>query len=207
MKHFVHIYMFTFWLLMLLTPQRSSQAIAQWSTGPTFDNVMSQAASDQQRPTIISDGAGGVIITWEDARSGKADIYAQRINANGVGQWTANGVAISTEVGDQQKPTITGDGVGGAIITWEDTRSGNVDIYAQRINANGVVQWTANGMAISTAAGDQHGPTITSDGAGGAIITWYDNRNGTAELYAQRIDANGVIQWTANGMAISTATD
>ena len=44
------------------------------------------------------------------------------------------------------------DGAGGAIITWQDSRSGGSDIYAQRIVGSGGVQWTADGVPISTAA-------------------------------------------------------
>ena len=93
--------------------------------------------------------------------------------------WQADGNPICTAVGDQYPPTITSDGAGGAIITWYDYRSGTADIYVQRVNASGVVQWTADGIAICTAAGYQTYPTITSDGAGGAIVTWHDQRSGS----------------------------
>ncbi|MDP1675296.1 MAG: hypothetical protein Q8L88_00405, partial [Bacteroidota bacterium] len=135
---------------------------AQWSTNPAVNNAISTAANTQSTPTIVSDGSGGAIITWKDYCSGtNHDIYAQRINASGVVQWTADGVVISTAAYDQYSPTIVNDGSGGAIITWQDNRSGaNWDIYAQKINASGVVQWTADGVAISTASSDQSSPTI-----------------------------------------------
>jgi len=171
----------------------NASGVVQWTANGVA--ISTPADDDQRDPTIVSDGAGGAIITWHDSRSGALnyDIYAQRINASGVVQWTVNGVAISTAPGNQVYPTITSDGAGGAINTWSDGRSGtNADIYAQRINASGVVQWTANGVAISTAARDQLYPTITSDGAGGAIITWYDYRSGTNyDIYAQQVSANG----------------
>jgi hypothetical protein len=93
----------------------------------------------QYDPIIVNDGSGGAIITWEDERSGmNSDIYAQHISADGTAQWTANGVPISTASYFQDSPAIIGDGAGGAIITWEDYRSGtNYDIYAQRVTADG----------------------------------------------------------------------
>ena len=58
-------------------------AHAQWSTNPYTNNAISTAANDQYSPTIVSDGAGGAIITWNDYRSGtNVDIYAQWTNAN-----------------------------------------------------------------------------------------------------------------------------
>ena len=87
--------------------------------------------------------------------------------------WVQDGVVLCNWTWHQHAPTITSDGAGGAIVTWMDYRSGNnYDIYAQRVNASGSVQWTANGVALCTATGDQLYPTITSDGAGGAIVTW-----------------------------------
>ena len=165
------------------------------------------AVGGQESPAITSDGAGGAIITWADYRSGGADIYAQRVNASGAVQWTANGVALCTATGDQGPPTIVSDGAGGAIVTWYDYRSGsNYDIYAQRVNASGAVQWTANGVALCTATGNQYSTTMTSDGASGAIVTWHDYRTGSyADIYAQRVNASGVVQWAANGVALCSA--
>jgi len=183
----------------------NSLGVAQWTAKGV---VISTAANDQIFPTIVSDGTGGAIITWYDLRSGTSfDVYAQRINSDGVVRWTSNGVAISTAADDQVSPTITSDGAGGAIITWQDLRSGNNDIYAQRIDSAGGLQWTANGVAISTAANDQVSPIITSDDTRGAIITWQDARSGNYDIYAQRIDSAGVVQWTPNGVTISIAAN
>jgi len=104
-------------------------------------------------------------------------------------------VAICTTTGSQESPTLVSDGTGGAIITWEDFRNGtDFDIYAQRINASGTVRWTANGVAISTATGTQQIPTIVGDGSGGAIIAWEDYRNGTDyNIYAERVDQVGYL--------------
>ncbi len=52
-------------------------------------------------------------------------------------QWSANGVAICTANNYQYGPNLIGDDAGGAIITWDDKRSGFYDIYAQRVDANG----------------------------------------------------------------------
>jgi predicted lipoprotein with Yx(FWY)xxD motif len=164
------------------------------------------ATGDQRGPTIVSDAAGGAIVTWHDQRSGTSDIYAQRVNASGAVQWMTDGVALCTATGDHYAPQITSDGAGGAIITWLGGGSGNLDIYAQRVNASGAVQWTTDGVALCTATGNQEYPTITSDGAGGAIVTWMDHRSVNEDIYAQRVNASGAVQWTINGVAVCTAT-
>ena len=183
------------------------------STGSVIWDVngteISTAIESQTVPQITSDGTGGAIITWSDYRSGSNyDIYVQRINSTGNVKWIANGTSISSESGNQYFPQITSDGAGGAILTWEDLRGADSDIYAQRIDSTGNVMWNANGTAISTAYNDQWYPQITSDGAGGAIITWSDYRTGTNyDIYAQRINSTGNVMWFANGTEISTAGD
>ncbi len=127
---------------------------AQWSTDPSINTPISTAANGQYWQKMVSDGAGGAIITWQDGRIVNTDdIYAQRIDASGVVQWTTDGVPICTDTLNQQLPQIISDGAGGAIITWDDFRNGfNHDIYAQRINGDGVVQWQTNGVPIHTGA-------------------------------------------------------
>jgi hypothetical protein len=172
------------------------------------DNVaVSTATGEQTHPRIVADGAGGAIVVWQDARNGNADIYAQRISSTGAVQWDTDGVLISTAVSDQLDPQIVSDGTGGAIMVWRDFRNLNADIYAQRINSAGVVQWASGGVAVSTAVDAQTFPQIISDGAGGAIIVWQDARNGNADIYAQRINSAGAVQWASGGVAVSTAVD
>lgn len=121
---------------------------------------------------------------------------------------TVNGVAICTSSYTQMNPVIVGDGSGGAIIAWQDSRNGaDYNIYTQHIDISGIPTWTPNGVAICTAGEAQTNPAITSDGSGGAIITWQDNRNSTDyNIYAQRINSTGNVLWTLNGVAVCTAS-
>jgi hypothetical protein len=147
----------------------------------------------QGYPAIVSDGAGGAIVTWQDSRYGySTDIFAQRISAGGAVQWQANGLALTVGIGEQGHPTIAADGAGGAIIAWSDSRNGSqLDVYAQRISSGGAEQWAANGVAVCTATGLQDFPRIVTTGGGGAIVTWHDTRSGTPDIYAQGIDNMG----------------
>ncbi|MFX1575139.1 MAG: hypothetical protein ACFFB0_20570 [Promethearchaeota archaeon] len=183
--------------------------------------VICQTNNTQHNPQIISDGAGGAIIVWEHyhANFTVSDIHAQKINSTGDVQWEGNGTAICTANGKQRifydywilNQRIISDGAGGAIIVWEDCRSNITvrDIYAQRVNSKGDVLWDDNGTAICTASGDQSGSQIISDGDGGAIIVWQDERNGDGkvDVYAQRINSKGDVLWNDNGIAIITSSD
>ena len=177
-------------------------ARAQWQPGGV---TVSAGLNDQIQVVTAPDGLGGAIVAWYDTRNGTTSIYARKIDRYGVPQWTIDGVAICTATNVQDNPQIASDGAGGAIITWEDKRTGTFDIYAQRVNASGATQWSSNGVAVCTAAGAQELPQIMSDGAGGAFIAWQDLRTGSYDVYAQRVNASGAAQWTGNGVGICTA--
>lgn len=163
------------------------------------------AATVQRNYAIIADGEGGATIAWQDSSSGSADIFAQRVDAGGAAQWTPGGVAICTNTFEQHEPCLVADGLGGAIIAWDDHRSGPTNIYAQRVVAGGGVAWTANGTVICNAVNAQQEQCIVSDDAGGAVIAWRDYRNSADWLvYAQRISGSGLAVWAANGVAAST---
>ena len=188
---------------LLLIILFSNNTYCQWSVDPTVNNPICTQANTQEYPAITSDGSGA-IITWDDNRNGNFDIYAQRINSSAALQWSADGLAVCAQASSQTFAAITSDGSGGAIITWQDFRNGSPSIYAQRINASGVVQWSTDGVAISINVNGENHPSITGDGSGGAIITWYTFRNGNNDIYSQRIDASGAVQWTANGLPVCT---
>jgi len=109
------------------------------------------------------------------------------------GLWLDDGNPVCVAADHQEYPIIMADGVGGAIVAWQDFRSGSSwDIYVQRIDSSGVVHWAGDGVALCTATGPQYCPEIASDGAGGTIATWYDLRGGSRyDIYAQRIDSEG----------------
>ncbi len=161
------------------------------------------ATGNQENPQLASDGAGGAIIVWMDHRSADCDLYAQKVYASGTVQWDTAGVPICTATGDQEFHQLVSDGAGGAIIVWKDIRSGGDDIYAQKVDSCGAVQWDANGVPICTAAAERGEGYLISDLAGGAIITWGDGRGG---IYAQRVDASGMVQWATDGADICMAT-
>ncbi len=199
-------------LVLFLVAGLAQTVFGQWSNDPTVNTPVVTQLHTQPDPKLCPDGTGGTIIVWQrlSYAGGYSDckIYAQRLNAAGVPQWTTNGAAICTATSNQWSPALVGDGLGGAIITWGDLRSGSSDIYAQHVNSSGVAQWTTDGVAICTATGSQGGPQLVSDGAGGAIITWVDERSSqfSYDIYAQRVNSSGAVQWTTNGVAICTAT-
>jgi len=193
----------------IITWYRGGNVIAQYINAlgaplwPAGGVTISAAANSQQLPVIASDNAGGAIIAWQDTRTGAFDIYARRVNFNGVPQWTPDGVAVCTFNDHQDQPRICADANGGAVIVWTDQRAGSSDIYVQKVNSSGVTQWTLNGVGLCTATDAQSNPSIVSDGNGGAIVAWEDSRFGGSDVYARRVTINGFGQWAVDGIVLS----
>lgn len=150
--------------------------------------IVCNTSGEKMYPIIITDNTGGAIITWAEDRDifYDKDIYAQRIDSNGVKLWADNGSAICIAAGDQDSPVVCTDGAGGAIITWTDMQTHN--IYAQRVNSEGITKWTKYGFTgLLICEAYSYTPTICSDNEGGAVIMWYDKRSGNIDSYAQNI--------------------
>src|SRR5262245_32571088 len=98
-------------------------ALAAWPHSPFTNLPLCTAAYEQGGASIVSDGAGGAIVTWSDYRNGTHyDVYAHHVLASGAVDpaWPADGRAICTAANVQDSPTIVSDGAGGAIVAWLD---------------------------------------------------------------------------------------
>src|SRR5882672_4363401 len=181
------------------------------------DGIPACAASGGQlEPVAAADGAGGAIIAWTDRRGPVSTIYALRLTASGAVApgWPVNGRPVSSTSSGQYNPSIVSDGAAGAIIAWDDKRSGPVDsadLYAQRITASGanVAGWPAAGLPICRDLLYQVPPVMCSDGAGGAYIALQNGRGGSMALVAvTRVTGAGVFApgWSECGYALGDGT-
>ena len=218
--------------------------------------------ADQSTQAILSDGAGGAIFVWEDARRSAEhqDLYIQRLDANGQPMWKVDGIPVFPSDSLQSDPILLADGANGFYIVWWDVigyeswhimafrlnmdglpvwdspvvvspldgmqgiprvasdHDGgliiawqiyenfiNDNLYAQRIDPKGRKLWANEGVKICDAPGIQKNASITSDGNGGVIAVWSDERDVYSDLYAQRVGAFGTIRWKENGVPICTA--
>lgn len=182
----------------------------QWSSNTSVNTPVCVDLGRQIDLRMAEDDKGGAFITWKDYRSsgglGLPDIYIQCLDAAGYPKWATNGVALCTDAADQSTPSIVTDMAGGAIVAWSDWRTGiERDLFAQRIDSMGVVQWTIDGVGVANKPEREHSEKIISDGAGGAIIVWeQQGNNGNWDLWAQRIDHSGAAVWPLGGVPLCT---
>jgi hypothetical protein len=139
----------------------------------------------------VSDDDGGAIYVWHDNRGVTTDLYISRIDSSAVKPWALNGLPLCAYSGSQLYAEIVPDGAGGAVVCWQDNRTGGDDIYAQRINSSGTLLWTSDGLVVCDEGSDQFYPALCSDGENGALITWMDMRVGDPDIFAALVTGIG----------------
>lgn len=178
-----------------------------WTSNGIRVTVADNNTSSKISPIVTRTSSSEVMVVFGDRRSGTVDLYAQKLAiSNGATQWLDDVALHGDQPNTQTVPDMLADGSGGAFIVWQDPRlaTTNANIYAQRIDSDGNILWGSGGLAVCTAANQQLSPKMVSDGAGGFVVTWSDQRATVADgnIYAQRIDNSGSAQWTTDGILV-----
>ncbi len=162
--------------------------------------------------SAISNEAGGIILFYyhysDDYSAYTTDAVLIDSDANVL--WTAGDVIPSNTSGFQLAPGLTSDGAGGAIIAWRDYISASnnmVDIRLQRLDSTGRLRWGTKGILIAEDIYFICSVLIQSDGSGGAMVVWEDQRNGTSTVRAQRVLSNGMRYWSDGGVPVTASAD
>jgi hypothetical protein len=154
--------------------------------GSTFKVNDDFSAAGQFSPAVAMDNSGNFIVTWQDTRpNGEYNIYAQRYNSAGSRQDSNFKVNDDTGSAWQINPSIaTSDGT--FLITWQDYREGNPDIYFRVYQLSGTPLDSSYKLSDDTGTAGQSLPVITHDGGGDFVFVWEDDREGNQDIYAQR---------------------
>ncbi|MEO0075274.1 MAG: T9SS type A sorting domain-containing protein [candidate division WOR-3 bacterium] len=145
-------------------------------------------ASSQQRCSwLAQDGAGRLIVVWEDERDGNCHIYGVRLDSLG------NILQANFKVNDDSTnahyyPSVSANHEGDFIVCWSDNRNGNFDIYAQKYSAQGIPIGNNFKVNDDLTTASQWYPVVSCDSTGNAVIVWSDYRHNNYDIYAQRFD-------------------
>ena len=94
------------------------------------------------------------------------------------------------------------------VYTWSDTRNGDRDVWAQKMDSNGNDLWNIGGVLVNGEINRQEDPVVIHTGNGEVIIAWIDFRNEDAgDVYVQKLDTNGNLQWDTAGIPLCLADD
>jgi hypothetical protein len=154
----------------------------------------------------VADGAGGVLAVLAASGPDQYNISLQRIrpDATITPGWDPNGTPLGTATNlYYDPPQPVPDGQGGATVVWADGTE--TDLFARHVSSDGT-PWASGSetrFSVCAAAGSQTLHHTTSDGAGGAYVSWNDDRSGTSRVYVTRVPLGvftaGVLPDTPSG--------
>ena len=164
----------------------------------------------QTLPQLASDGHDGIFIGWINDTPGSLTARATHLLSDGsvAPGWPAGGLVVSE---GKVFSSMAGDGTGGLFVLTADQStvylSFDTNYYLFHVSADGGVApgWPAAGVVVCNAPGFRSDIKIISDGSGGAIAVWADDRSYTQQ-YALRIAPDGSRWpgWAENGNRVST---
>lgn len=150
---------------------------------------------------LVVDSQGNALLAFTDTRAGAdLDVYAYKITQAGAFAWGANGITLSANNDFEAAPqcaALTDDSLA---VVWSRSPSGaDGSVRIQRVDASGAVQYPANGLAITGAAGEDPGfcQVIAAD-SGKYIVAWLRDIGTFASprhLRAQKYDSAGNALW------------
>lgn len=153
----------------------------------------------------IADGAGGLLVAWQDDREGATQIRVQRVGPDGAILWSAGGVRPGTSAQYQSSPTLGADGSGGAYVMW--TENFPYEGRMQHLDASGALLWSSAGELVTSGATWQGPESLVPDGTGGvfAVVSANFSNVPFTQVYVQYVDATGAPHWGTGGSSVSGA--
>lgn len=111
--------------------------------------------------------------------------------------WPPSGLPLATRPGQQARPLgLTGPD-GELHAFWVEPGHATYALWSQRLTLKGepASGWPAGGRGVVTTPAVIGSPVITADGAGGAILAWYDSRStgGPRGIYTVRVNDEAAI--------------
>jgi hypothetical protein len=162
--------------------------------------------SRDQFLTVIPGGSGSAIVQWVDPYG---SLYIQKLAAaDGAPQWALGYPgAIALDDGVYQAGLLASPAGGFHTVyaRWVGSGWTDTDLFYGRLDSTGTFV-PGHPVAACNAPGVQRTAQLTSDGWGGVLAAWIDERGGGQDVYATRYDANGVRAscYPANGLAVAT---
>lgn len=152
----------------------------------------------------IGDGIG---CFWSESRGFNYNIYYQRLNSDGSIALVDQGIELVDSNGDDYIVEIIPTGDNKFIIFWLEDAWPAASLKFTKIDSDGNVEigWNPNGNQLSISQYDSRNLQVkVIDEEVGMLAIWNQDGN-FSDIYAQVIDWNGNLQFSASGIVISDA--
>lgn len=194
---------------LLLLTFISFNLLSQWSSNPAVNTVVADPVGEQSVQKLALCPDGSTYYSWFDNRGGSYAVYLQKLDVNGVPQFAANGILVSSNPQNSSLVDwdMIADNNNNCILTFTDIRSGGtINPFAYMISSAGVQMWGPNGITLSDSINSfQPNPKVVQTSDGNYVFFWRMG-SGPQKLALQKINAAGVKQWGASPVIWTSGT-
>ena len=175
---------------------------AQYSSDPSVNMVVGDGLSDQTQPQIAPTLDGGCYISWFDGLANGYDVRVQKLDVTGKEVFAHNGVLVANlGLSSTTDYGLDVDAYGNALLTFQDDRSGGLQISAAKVSPAGVLLWGASGVQLTNTTDFVASPEVAGTSDGGVVVAWIQE----STTRVQKLGAGGAPLW-GTGLTLSPAT-
>lgn len=194
-----------FALVAGLSAVTSAPSLAAWSSDPAQNLAIAEGSGEQVLPKIACGPDGAGYVGWFDNASGNYNVRLQRLDAAGNERWPHNGILVSGHPQDTwfSDWDLICDAQGNCVLTFTDIRSGNWDVQAYKVNADGTFPWGPDGINLSQNAAWEPSPSVCQASDGDYVFAWgrYPDAGG-GQMMMQRLGPDGTLRFAVGGIAV-----
>ncbi|MGD9693753.1 MAG: hypothetical protein AB7G17_06130 [Phycisphaerales bacterium] len=171
-----------------------------WNGGSAVE-LSDVSVSGGFRPSVVSDGADGAVVAWEDHEGGMFDVRAQRLDGAGAVLFGAGGARVAVSAGREARmPSVSFDGASErtlVVLRMRDVGGGNETLVAQSLSASGARLLGDGGVELLARSGDTFEGARIAAAGGGAMLAFAraSGATGDSSVHAMRVGPGGEIAW------------
>ncbi|MGH7724471.1 MAG: lamin tail domain-containing protein [Candidatus Eiseniibacteriota bacterium] len=182
-------------------------AHAGLGVGPSapIDPTRIRAVLDQTGVVSAVNGAGVTLFVWTDGRSGNADIFGARVDADG-NLLDPDGLEIASGDRAQGEPAVAWSGSSWLVAWSEEMTPGNFDVLATRVTSAGAVL-DVPVIGVATNSSSESHPALAWDGARHLAVWELDQSSTVAvtRIAGTTIESNGTVNGPGAVISLSTS--
>ena len=163
--------------------------------------------NDQRNAHLVDLGDQGVGCFWSESRSFLSgfDIYFQSLNNNGESQLVSGGIVVAESNGDDYIQSILPTPDGGFLIFWVEEVWPASRLKYNKVDASGstAIGWPPNGYSLSNQSIGATNLNVKAISEANGVLAVWNQEGNFSDIYAQKINWDGQIEWNASGEPIS----
>ena len=170
-----------------------------WASGQV-QVASSSGGTERVNPVGVFDGDAFVVFYRQlDNGQNNDGIGAQRLTQDGNLMWGAEGRTLKETSSSPQYGSFTAakTDLGVALFFEASASFGNGVIEGVSLDSNGDMQWLPEFVSIASTPSSKSRMVSGTTGSG-VLLAWQDDRNGSNDIYAQRVNSDGSLGGSAS---------